>query len=81
MESNTVINRIKEGTKAFQNQTMFLANWVKINLQTREMIAKNINLDGVLENTGLFVLIDNNISDGEAFIGMGQGPHTTKVIF
>jgi hypothetical protein len=67
-------SKIQEGIKEFQGNTMFMANWLKCNLQVRAILAPHIDEEGKLEGTGLFVIVRMDIPDMECHIGMGQGP-------
>ena len=67
-------NKIQDGIKEFQGNTMFMANWLKCNLQVRAILAPHIDEEGKLEGTGLFVIVRMDIPDMECHIGMGQGP-------
>jgi hypothetical protein len=67
-------DKIQEGIKEFQGNTMFLANYLKCNLVVRSMLAPHIDEEGKLEGTGLFVIVRMDIPDMECHIGMGQGP-------
>lgn len=72
MQSTNEINKITEGIVEFQRMTFFIANYIKVNLATRSMLTKHINEYG--EVKGLRVLVDNELSDGEGHIGLGEGP-------
>lgn len=79
MQLQNVQAKINEGKQEFQNNTYFLANYLKVNLSTRAVISDYITEKGELE--GLRVLIDNNLEDGYATIGLGAGPTFSKIKF
>lgn len=74
MQLEKEINNIQKGVQQFQNDTFFIANYIKCNLATRAKISSLINEKGEIEGLGLQVLIDNEISDGIGYVGMGNGP-------
>ena len=74
MQLQNEIESIRKGMQEFQNNTFFLANYIKCNLATRSRLGSLINETGILSDTGLRVLVDNEINDGVAHIGMGNGP-------
>lgn len=77
MQLNNVKEKINEGKVRFGEITFFMANYIKVNLSTRLAINELVNEHGYLE--GLRVILDDELEDGEAKIGMGQGPTTTKI--
>ncbi len=72
-------SKIQEGINEFQQNTFFVADYLKCNLVTRQKIVSLINDDGRIEGTGLFVIIRYDIPDDECHIGMGQGPTYSTV--
>jgi hypothetical protein len=74
MQLENVSNTIQKGMQEYQNNTFFLANYIKCNLATRAKISSLISENGKIEGLGLQVLVDNEIGDGVAYIGMGNGP-------
>ena len=74
MQLEKEINSIRKGMQEYQNNTFFLANYIKCNLATRARLSSLITEKGEIEGVGLRVLVDNDINDGIAFIGMGDGP-------
>lgn len=79
MQLNNVVNRIAQGKQEFQNNTFFLANWIKVNFVTWTLLKEQISESGELE--GLRVLIDDTIEDKYAKIGMGNGPTFSTIKF
>lgn len=79
MQLQNVVNKIKSGKQEYQNATFFLANYIKVNLSTRAVLAEHITETGELD--GLRVVIDNNLQDGVATIGMGNGPTFATIKF
>jgi hypothetical protein len=73
-------DKIQVGIQEFQQNTFFLANYLKCNLVTREMLKEIIDENGKIEGTGLFVLMRYDIPDGECRIGMGDGP-TYSIVY
>lgn len=76
MQLNNVKEKINEGKVRFGEITFFLANYIKVNFTTRLAINELVN-EGHIE--GLKIIIDEKLLDGEAVIGMGQGPTTAKI--
>lgn len=72
-------DKILLGVQEYQNNTMFMANWLKCNLQTRNILSKLINEEGKLEGTDLFVIVRYDIGENECHIGMGEGPTFSTV--
>jgi hypothetical protein len=73
------IETIREGMRDYTNQTYFVANHIKCNLATRARISSLITEKGEIEGLGLRVLIDNDVDDNIAHIGMGAGPTFAKI--
>jgi len=79
MQLSNVVNKINQGKQEFQNNTFFLANYIKVNLSTRFVISEFISDEGEIE--GLRVIIDNELKDGYATIGLGVGPTYSTIKF
>ncbi len=79
MQLSNVVNKINQGKQEFQNATFFMANYIKVNLTTWSCLSEYISEEGDLE--GLKILIDYNLEDKYAIIGMGNGPTTAKIRF
>lgn len=79
MQLQNVANKIKSGKQEYQNATFFLANYIKLNLSTRSVLAEYVTELGEIE--GLRILIDNDLADGDAKIGMGNGPTSATIKF
>ena len=79
MQLSNVVNRINQGKQEFQSNTYFLANYIKVNLVTWSLLKEHISDDGILE--GLVVIIDYDLEDRHATIGLGNGPTFSKIIF
>ena len=77
MQLNNVKEKINRGKVQFTEVTFFMANYIKVNLTTRFTISELITESGHIE--GLFLMIDDSLNDGEAKIGMGQGPTVINV--
>ena len=77
MQLNNVKEKINVGKVRFAELTFFMANYIKVNLVTRITIGELVNETGHIE--GLFIKIDESLDDGEAKIGMGQGPTVINV--
>jgi hypothetical protein len=79
MEYEKDLKTINEGILKFQEETMFIANYLMCNLQTRGKISSLITEKGQITGTIVQVLIDYELKNDELVIGMGQGPHTKKI--
>jgi hypothetical protein len=79
MQLQNVVNKIKSGKQEYQNATFFMANYIKLNLSTRAVLSEHVSELGELD--GLRVLIDNELADGDAKIGMGNGPTSAIIKF
>ena len=79
MQLSNVANKISQGKQEFQNNTYFLANYIKVNLVTWALLKDYISDDGMIE--GLVVIIDYDLEDRYATIGLGQGPTFSKIKF
>jgi hypothetical protein len=73
-------NKIQTGIEEFQQNTYFIANYLKCNLVTRGKLKDLIDDGGKIEGTGLFVLIRYDVPDNECHIGMGEGPTYSTVL-
>lgn len=67
-------DKILLGIQEYQNNTMFMANWLRCNLQTRHTLSKLINEEGKIEGTDLFVIVRYDMCENECHVGMGEGP-------
>lgn len=79
MQLSSVTYRINEGKQEFQNNTYFLANYIKVNLVTWALLREFISEDGMIQ--GLTVIIDYDIEDRFAKIGLGNGPTFSTIKF
>ena len=77
MELQSVKEKIRIGSARFSELTFFMANYIKMNMTTRIQLSDLVNESGYID--GLFVYIDEKLNDGEAKIGMGQGPTVINV--
>ena len=79
MQLSNVAQKINQGKQEFQNNTFFLANYIKVNLVTWSLLKEQISDDGLIE--GLLVLIDYDLEDRYAKIGLGVGPTHATIKF
>jgi hypothetical protein len=79
MQSIKEIESIREGMRQYTNLTYFIATYFKCNLATRARLGSLIGENGEIDDTGLRILIDNDIDDGIGHIGLGVGPTFTIV--
>ena len=73
-------DKIQLGINEFQQNTLFVANYLKCNLATRAKLSSLITDEGILEGTNLFVIIRYEIEDDTCHIGMGDGPTYSIVL-
>jgi hypothetical protein len=79
MQLKNEIEIIREGMREYTNLTYFIAKYFKCNLATRARLSSVILENGEIDDTGLKILIDNDINDGVGHIGLGVGPTFTIV--
>ena len=72
-----VKEKINECKLKFTDATLFMPNYIKMNLYTRSTISELINDKGKIDD--MQVLIDYDLETGIVCIGMGQGPTTSTI--